>query len=327
MATIEAVLAAATIAPPATPTQVIRLENEHLTVIVLPELGAGLASVEYKHPSRGAIALMRQAPVNPTWFNDLSCYLLAPWSNRVANASFMFGGKQHQLLADWKDATAIHGLVKDKPWAVLDRSPVSARLRYVSMAGPHWPWSYLAHARYELQRDSLLASVTITNTDADPFPAGAGFHPFWVRQLRDPHRQPLGERALLKANVTRRYVCKKMIPTGETVADEACAQLARGVPIDSLELDDVFIGGGARIAWPGSGLELIFTASPNAGHTVVYSPPKAHTLAEFFCVEPVTMVNDGFNLLSRGESQTGVVTVAPGETMKLEWRIETRYQG
>jgi aldose 1-epimerase len=44
---------------------------------------------------------------------------------------------------------------------------------------------------------------------------------------------------------------------------------------------------------------------------VVYVPPGQ----DFFCVEPVSHVNDGFNLLDRGVAQTGVRILEPGERL------------
>jgi aldose 1-epimerase len=47
------------------------------------------------------------------------------------------------------------------------------------------------------------------------------------------------------------------------------------------------------------------------GHLVVYVPPGQ----DFFCVEPVSHVNDGFNLLDRGVAGTGVRILEPGERL------------
>jgi galactose mutarotase-like enzyme len=41
----------------------------------------------------------------------------------------------------------------------------------------------------------------------------------------------------------------------------------------------------------------------------------------FFCLEPVSMVNDGFNLESRGWKGTGVRALGVGETMSVWWTV------
>jgi aldose 1-epimerase len=47
------------------------------------------------------------------------------------------------------------------------------------------------------------------------------------------------------------------------------------------------------------------------GHLVIYVPPGQ----DFFCIEPVSHVNDGFNLLDRGVEDTGVHVLTPGQTL------------
>ena len=46
-------------------------------------------------------------------------------------------------------------------------------------------------------------------------------------------------------------------------------------------------------------------------HLVVYIPPGR----PYFCVEPVSMIGDGFNLMADGVADTGVRVLEPGETM------------
>jgi aldose 1-epimerase len=53
-------------------------------------------------------------------------------------------------------------------------------------------------------------------------------------------------------------------------------------------------------------------------HGVIYAPGAG---SEFFCFEPVTSVNDGFNLLARGQAGTGVATLSPGQELRADWTI------
>jgi aldose 1-epimerase len=50
---------------------------------------------------------------------------------------------------------------------------------------------------------------------------------------------------------------------------------------------------------------------PLFDHLVVYVPPGQ----DFFCVEPVSHVNDGFNLLEHGVAGTGVLVLKPGKRL------------
>jgi len=78
-------------------------------------------------------------------------------------------------------------------------------------------------------------------------------------------------------------------------------------------MDHCFDGwdGRAELHWPETGVRLEIEAEPVFGHLVIYVPPGR----EIFCVEPVSHVNDGFNLLERGVAGTGVRVLAPGERL------------
>ena len=63
-----------------------------------------------------------------------------------------------------------------------------------------------------------------------------------------------------------------------------------------------------RIDWPEAGHALEITADELFRHLVVYVPAGA----DFFCVEPVSMVGDGFNLMAAGVAGTGVRVLSRG---------------
>lgn len=97
-----------------------------------------------------------------------------------------------------------------------------------------------------------------------------------------------------------------MKPIPETLAFSA-ARAAGGQ-----SLDHVYGGwdGRASLSWPGSGLVIAVACDPVFPHLVVFTAPDGS-----LAVEPVTHATDGFNLLARGVTGTGVVVLAPGETM------------
>ena len=67
----------------------------------------------------------------------------------------------------------------------------------------------------------------------------------------------------------------------------------------------------AELHWPELDLTLVIEAGPIFRHLVIYVPPGQ----DFFCIEPVSHVNDGFNMLERGVEGTGVRVLAPGQTL------------
>jgi aldose 1-epimerase len=301
----------------------IVIQSERLRLEVVPGLGAGIADLSLKGPLNFFYPLWRRARADATWFNDLASYTLVPWSNRIARAAFTFAGREHRLRADWIDGTAIHGDAKARPWTILDRSPFSARLQFDSraFADVNWPWPFKSTIRYELDDESLATDLSITNLGDSPMPAGCGFHPYFMRALWDQH-----DDVRVGMRTTGRYPCNAMLPTGPAHADEITAHFASGQPLGTLDLDDVFAGfdGKAEVLWPASAVRARFECSPNLAHSVVFTPQHREGgkgPLPWFCLEPVSMVNDGFNLLARGWKDTGVVVLPPGVSAEFSWRM------
>ena len=298
------------------PLRVITISSSLLHLEILPELGGGVARFDAVHPVAGRIPLWRPAPADATWFNQLASYSLVPWSNRIDGATLRFAGASHTLKADWPDGTAIHGDAKHRPWHVLDRTPISVALSTGALTASdrNFPWAYEATVRYEIRENTFLTTLGVTNHSAEPFPCGLGFHPFWFRQL-STDRGPIGSQAVVTLPVTGRYPCERIMPSGPSVADAVTQQLRAGTTLETLDLDDVFsgFGGTARIEWPGSGLAARYDCSPQFGHAVLYSPATG-PVAPYFCLEPVSMVNNGIELRERGWKDTGVHVVDPGGT-------------
>ena len=134
-------------------------------------------------------------------------------------------------------------------------------------------------------------------------PAGIGLHPYFPRT----------------AGVTLRTRLDHVwLPDERKIPEEraplpAAWDFTIGLRVAALELDHCFGGwdGRAEIRWPESGLTLGIETDPVFGRLVIYVPAGE----DFFCVEPVSNANDGFNLLDRGVRGTGVRVLAPGEAL------------
>src|SRR5262249_30177331 len=93
-----------------------------------------------------------------------------------------------------------------------------------------------------------------------------------------------------------------------------------GQRIGPVALDNCFAGwdGEVRINW--SSHAVTMTADPIFRHLVVYTPPDE----DFFCVEPVSHMNDAISWMTRIPDH-GLHVLAPGETVQGEvtFRIAT----
>lgn len=315
----------------------IVLESDALRLAIDAELGAAIVGLWCRHAGRHATgareagdwaAVLRPAPAGASHFNDTSCYLLAPWANRIAGARFRFRGRDVALAPSWPDGTAIHGEVCRRRWRILDRSPVSARLGVsggpdgstaAARAAPGcWPWRYDAVARYELDGARLVCDLSLTNADSEPMPAGVGFHPFFVRSSRTPDGD-----VRVRAACSGRYPLERVLPVAPAREDELVRALRAGTTLSGLVLDDVFAGfdGRAEIHWPDLGVRARFECSDALTHLVLFTGSPGAPTPDAFCLEPVSMVNDGFNLLDRGWAGTGVRVLEPGDALAVRWTL------
>jgi aldose 1-epimerase len=253
-------------------------------------------------------------------------FLMAPWTNRIRDGVMHFGGKAHQLRITTSDDTkcAIHGDVRSRPWDVLDRSPVSARLGFDSRRheGVNFPFAFACEVRYELSDSAMRMDMSVRNVGTEPMPAGVGIHPYFPRNPTG-----LDERVRVQVACAGRYPCERCMATGPMTRDELTEHFATMRELPEREVNDVFggFGGRARIEWPVSKVRVEMSASAELGHMVIFAPRKKDGSAEpFFAIEPLSMVNDGINLLAKGWRDTGVRVLGPGEKLAAwcEMKVE-----
>ena len=301
----------------------IQLQNDTFQLCFDPEKGCTIESLRLK----GAEGVW--APVLREGADGESSFLMLPWTNRVKDARFGFGGREYTLVANHPDGTAIHGVGRDLAWGIADRSPYSARCVLDSRLheSVDCPFPFGAVFRVELGADSVDIELDVTNLGKDPMPCGVGHHPYFMRTLFDDR-----DELFVQAGVAGRYPCEDQIPISACEDDEVSTMLREGGAIGNPNLDDVFGGfdGRAELAWGASGVRCVMECSDAFGHLVVFTPrdetiSKTPSLSEtpplpWVCVEPVTMVNDAFNS-AEGSERTGLRVLNSGETLRTSMRL------
>ena len=295
------------------------LELENLRLAISPSAGASITALEIRDPNGRWADVLRRMPIDADDPSAAGSFLMLPWTNRVKDASFSFEGSAYPLIPNHSDATAIHGVGRDHAWSIIDRSPITARLIYKHDPDAIFPFAFGGVARYEIAPDRVEIDLSVTNLDERSFPAGCGHHPYFHRHLHSD-----ADDVQIAMPVEGRYTCTACIPTGVIEDDEACALLRAGDALGNPGLDDVFtgFGGACVLEWPASGIRCTMSCTDELGHVVVYTPRAPDGSAdEYFCIEPVTMVNDGFNMHAREEPGTGVRVLAPGETLRTRMTL------
>ena len=122
-------------------------------------------------------------------------FIMAPWAGRTRKGRFTFEGVEHQLPIN-AGAHAMHGTVRDRPWAVEEAG--SRRALLSCDLGPAWPFAGWVEQLITLEDDRIELELSV-HTGDDPMPAACGWHPWWRRTM------PGGESASLDLRAGAMY--------------------------------------------------------------------------------------------------------------------------
>ena len=284
----------------------LKLQSGESSVVLAPEIGGAIIGWTI-----GATPLLRRPQPDAILSGDvrgMACFPLVPYSNRIAHGRFHWAGDDHVLARNFGDHShTIHGIGWQRAWQVTAADATSATLTLQHDAtdgqAQSWPFAFAAKQRFMLNADALDVVLTLRNLHRSPVPAGLGLHPYF----------PRAGTATLRFNATRVWMNgADMLPT-ESAAIPRTWDHASGQRIGAVALDNCFAGwdGEAHIAWPPDGPVLTITADGLFQHLIVYAPPGRH----FFCVEPVSHMNDAINRVAT-VPQHGMRILAPGEVMQ-----------
>lgn len=279
----------------------------NLTVGICPAAGGSISRFFWKNETT-TIDLMR--PADRSAMVDaltgdprgMASFPLVPFSGRVANGKYSYKGRDIQLVPNFlPEPHAIHGDGWKMMWAVNSVTASSMEL-ICDHEDTKNGISYSAAQRFSVRNDALVVEMTITNTGDAEFPVGLGMHPAFIKT-------PL---AKLTAGVSGIWLSDEThLPTVDTeVSDEW--NFTEGRVMSDVVIDNNFSRWDrqAKIEWPEWDVSLLIESTPTFGKLVVYCPSGQ----DFFCVEPVSNVADGFNLKHRGVKNTGVHDLAPEQT-------------
>lgn len=294
--------------------QRLRLENERLCCEVLPQAGGALARLDWlggsspqpllrpfepdaQVPSPSLLPLPLPLPRPLPLPSQLACFVLVPWSNRMAPSGFAFDGRRHVPAPNRAgEPCPIHGDGWQQAWQVAAHAPDAALLRLARRDAA--PFAYEAALRYALEGDALAVELTVRNAGMHALPFGLGLHPW----LPDPQGARLRARAatVWLAGADRLPTRRSPLPP-----DWNFSALA---PLPARGVDNAFEhwDGLADIHWPARGVGLRIAADME--YFILYAPPGR----DFFCFEPVDHPINAHNL----PGYPGLSILAPGASLR-----------
>lgn len=276
--------------------------------IVLPQVGGALGEFNVLRPERKFPLLRPYAPgpdsppgASPHP-NELACYPLIPWSNRISHGAFEFNGTTHRVACtDPKERYPLHGDGWKRPWRVVERSDEAVTL---AVMGDIAPFTYYGSLEYRLIGSALEVRLSVRNAGPAPLPFGLGLHPWFVRT------PDVRITAAASGILT---VADDLLPIAlDPVPADADFNQPRGLP--ERLIDNSFTGwnGRARIDWLDAGMALEIGTSPALRFYQVYAPPGR----PYFCFEPISHPADAFNFPAP-DARPGLVVLAPGDSYAI----------
>ena len=290
-------------------TQLYHLENDYWQVGVLPGVGASIAYGRVRLKDKWVHVLRPTDAAEYTNASASSAFLMMPWTNRIRDGRFTFGDETFQLTEIKEDGTARHGVVRQRHWQVAYATDNFIRLKFDSAQheGVDFPWRFQAEVIYQLDENDFLVTIKIRNSDDRAYPAGFGWHPYFVREA------DMGE-VELRLPCATNYELEDGLPMRKAAQPVSEAlDFRRKRALDSQQIDDVFSGRidhwPALIHYPARELGLSSYADALFRHFVLFTPSEQN----YFALEPVTQVNDGFNMHEAGDENSGVFVLESGE--------------
>ncbi|MBO9567538.1 MAG: aldose 1-epimerase family protein [Cellulomonas iranensis] len=299
--------------PPPTGDQHVLRHGDQVAVVT-----SVAASVrEYRVGERDVLLPFDVGTIAPAF----SGAVLAPWPNRLRDATYRFRDVTYQVpLTEHERLTALHGLVAYARFDVVEAADDAVTLRHDLVPTPGYPWPLRLDVTYRLADDGLTVTVATTHLGEGVAPYGVGFHP-WLSP------GPGGvDASTLRLDAARRVtVDDRLLPIG-TQAVAGDYDLREGKPLAGVALDDAWLD-----VTPDAEGRTWATLTGSDGRTVAVWA-DATLPAWQVCtgdgipgierrgvaVEPMTCVADAF--------RTGdlLVELEPGTTHEVRWGLQLR---
>jgi len=246
--------------------------------------------------------------------------VLVPWPNRIEDGRWMLDGEVQQLdITEGARNNAIHGLLRNTGYALIERTDESVTLGATIFPQHGYPFHVHTTVRYELVDSGLRVTHTATNLSDDPAPYALGTHPYF--KIGDT---PIAELTLTMTAETRFESNERLIPTGEVAVAGTEFDLSAGRVVGELDFDMAFAGVevvdgvAARLSAP-SGSELRVTVDDSFDFIQIFTPRNFPTLngeGQVVAIEPMTAAPNAFN------TGRGLLWLEPGVEFSATWGVE-----
>jgi aldose 1-epimerase len=255
--------------------------------------------------------------------------VLIPFPGRIKDGRYTFDGRSYQLERNDKEGpNAIHGFVRNIPWALRerqsDRAEFEVTVEAAEYAARGYPFSLTIRVTYRLESTGLSCGFAVLNGGATSAPVGVGFHPYFTvgtAAIDDAEaRIPAG--GYLEFD-DRLAPTGRILPTGGGEWD-----YRRFAPIGSRRFNHCYMDlerdpNGSCIASlrnPSNGRTIDVVMDRSFSALVIYSGDAiAEAPRRALAIEPMTCASDAFN-----HPEWGLKRLTPGDTFAGRFAVRAR---
>jgi len=301
--------------------QLIALKDEksEAEVTVIPGYGALLHGFKVKAGDKQVDVIDHYEDLDqlknllPTSFKSSK---LSPFPCRIEEGKYSFDGIPYQFASKFLDGSAIHGLLFDKAFSIVDEKPgndsAMIALEYVyDRDDDQYPFKYSCRIHYELLPEQVLSVETVlTNLGTSPMPIADGWHPYFsLGDKVDDWMLHFKAAAMIEFD-------DKLIPTGRLLDYEQFNQPAL---IGKTFLDNCFLINpdktlaSCEIFNPNNKLKVSFFPGKGYPYLQIYTPPHRNSIA----IENLSSAPNSFN------NKMGLTILQPGqsESFGLQYKV------
>ncbi len=232
---------------------------------------------------------------------------LSPFPCRIPDGIYHFNQREYKFDKLFGDGTAIHGLLYNKPFGILeenaDEAGGSVLLEYTyDREDGGYPFQYDCQVRYTLHAGGdLEISTTVNNLDKTVIPMADGWHPYfrlggkadrWLLQFHSAAIVEFDQRLVPTGRQAQYEVFETARPLGDVFLDN-CFVLKPGVVSAACELYN-----------PANGLRVSLYPDASYPYLQIYTPNTRDSIA----VENLSGAPDCFN------NKMGLLLLEPGHS-------------
>src|SRR5450432_3292247 len=244
---------------------------------------------------------------------------LSPFVCRISEGKYNFENISYEFLNKFNDGSAIHGILADKPFTVLEKSTRENQafilLEYhYKKEDPAYPFDYLINVKYTLKTGGrLILGTTVKNLSPGRIPIADGWHPYFSLEGE------VNDWLLSFHSKKKLLFNEKLIPLGHTVETSAfySPRLIGDEFFDNCFLLEPDSGSpAATLENPANGLLLSFFPDSHYPYLPIYTPEDRKSIA----IENLSSAPDAYN------NGLGLIILEPGDSQsfsvlyKLEFR-------